>query len=212
MGATKYWLVAVFAIAIGCNGTIGAKELTNGRSVDPGAPPTTPTDPGTDPPSPDPDTPPLPGVCADGAFPTPIPDCDPTPVPDSGDPYADCVARINQFRLDCQCLPPLERWVDGESCADGNAEYDSEFGFHASFEDQPCGTGARGQNECPGWASDAQVIGECLQVMWAEGPEDGDPGTINGHYESMASTLFTKVACGFYTTPEGAVWGVQNFD
>jgi len=56
------------------------------------------------------------------------------------------------------------------------------------------------------------LIDGCLQVMWDEGPEDGDPGTVNGHYLSMSSTSFTQVACGFYTTPGGQVWGVQNFD
>jgi hypothetical protein len=126
--------------------------------------------------------------------------------------HADCVARINQFRWECQCLPPLARWVDGESCTDGNAEYDSVNGIHASFYDLPCGSGARAQNECPGWPSNSQVLIGCLQAMWAEGPEDGDPNTVNGHYESMASTTYTQVACGFFTTPSGSVWGVQNFD
>ncbi len=64
----------------------------------------------------------LPGECGDGPLSAPIVPCQPTPVPDTGDPYADCVARINQFRADCQCLPPLERWTDGESCADEHAQ------------------------------------------------------------------------------------------
>jgi hypothetical protein len=122
------------------------------------------------------------------------------------------VARINQFRWECQCLPPLTRWVDGEDCTDGNAAYDSVNGAHASFYDLPCGSGGRAQNECPGWPSNDQVIAGCLQAMWDEGPEDGDPDTVNGHYESMATTSYTQVACGFFTTPSGDVWGVQNFD
>ena len=153
-----------------------------------------------------------PGGCAAGPLADPIPNCSPDPLPSTGDAHADCVARINQFRWECQCLPPLARWVDGESCTDSNAEYDSVNGVHASFYDIPCGSGARAQNECPGWPSNQQVITGCLQAMWDEGPEDGNPDTVNGHYESMASTTYTQVACGFFTTPTGSVWGVQNFD
>ncbi|KPK14944.1 MAG: hypothetical protein AMJ62_11255 [Myxococcales bacterium SG8_38] len=151
-------------------------------------------------------------TCDGGPLATPIADCDPEPPPSSGNIHADCIARINQFRWECQCLPPLTRWSDGEACADGNAEYDSTNGVHASFYAQPCGMGARAQNECPGWPSTERVITGCLRAMWEEGPEDGNPNTVNGHYESMASTGYTRVACGFYTTPSGAVWGVQNFD
>lgn len=150
--------------------------------------------------------------CEGGPLPEPIANCAPTPVPDTGDPYADCVARINQLRWDCQCLPPIARWADGEACTDANAEYDSVNGPHASFFDQPCGSGARAQNECPGWSSNESVVDGCLQLMWDEGPEDGDPSTENGHYETMASATYSRVACGFYTTPTGDVWGVQNFD
>ena len=106
----------------------------------------------------------------------------------------------------------MNRWLSGESCTDGNAEYDSNNGVHASFYDMPCGTGARAQNECPNWPSNAHVINGCLQAMWDEGPEDGNPDTVNGHYVSMATTTYTQVACGFFTTPSGRVWGVQNFD
>ena len=153
-----------------------------------------------------------PDPCAGGPLPAPIPNCNPTPSPDTGDIHADCVARINQFRWDCQCLPPLPRWTDGEACADSNAQYDSTNGVHASFYAMPCGSGARAQNECPGWPSNDHVITGCLKSMWDEGPEDGNPDTVNGHYESMATTTYTRVACGFYTTPSGQVWGVQNFD
>jgi hypothetical protein len=150
--------------------------------------------------------------CANGPLAAPIPSCNPTPPPATGDIHADCVARINQFRWECQCLPALQRWLDGESCTDSNAEYDSANGVHASFYDMPCGSGARAQNECPGWPSNDHVINGCLQSMWDEGPEDGNPDTVNGHYETMATTTYTRVACGFHTTSSGAVWGVQNFD
>lgn len=152
------------------------------------------------------------GACAGGPLATPLPNCNPEPPPSTGDLHSDCVARINQLRWECQCLPPIDRWNDGESCADGNAEHDSTYGIHASFYDLPCGTGARAQNECPGWPSADRVIADCLQQMWNEGPEDGDPITVNGHYESMASTNYAQVACGFFTTPSGDVWAVQNFD
>ncbi len=224
MKAWFIWLGAVLAIAMGCEGAIGTREFTGEpRSVDAGVPPIDlpdgsvepPMDAGMNPDSgmdPDAGMNPDAGPCANCPFATPLPSCQPTPVPNTGDPHADCVARINQFRWDCQCLPPLARWTDGEACADGNAEYDSINGPHASFTAQPCGSGARAQNECPGWGSNEQVIDGCLQVMWDEGPEDGDPGTVNGHYMNMSSISFSQVACGFYTTPGGQVWGVQNFD
>jgi hypothetical protein len=152
------------------------------------------------------------GPCANGPLATPIPDCSPELLPSTGDAHADCVERINQFRWECQCLPPLARWVDGEACTDSNAAYDSVNGVHASFLGMPCGSGGRAQNECPAWPSNDQIVTGCLQTMWDEGPEDGNPDTVNGHYESMASTSYTQVACGFFTTLSGDVWGVQNFD
>jgi len=220
---TRAWLVALLALALGCDGVIGdsddvvlerAQDAGSGTDAGTDAGTGTATDAGTA----------TGGVgsnggtggdggpCANGPLATPISNCEPDPLPSSGDLHADCVARINRFRWECQCLPPLTRWVDGEDCTDGNAAYDSVNGVHASFYDLPCGSGGRAQNECPGWPSNEQVINGCLQAMWDEGPEDGNPDTVNGHYESMASTSYTQVACGFFTTPSGDVWGVQNFD
>lgn len=151
-----------------------------------------------------------PGDCDDGPLSAPIGGCQPTPVPDTGDPYADCVARINQFRFDCQCLGPLERWTDGEACADQHAQYDSEQATaHAGFIDNICDPRGSAQNECPGWGSESQVISSCLQMMWDEGP--GEPYSEHGHYINMSNTSYNRVACGFYTTPGGSVWAVQNF-
>jgi hypothetical protein len=45
--------------------------------------------------------------------------------------------------------------------------------------------------------------------MWAEGP--GADFQTHGHYINMSSTKYTKVACGFYETPTGSVWAVQDF-
>ncbi len=70
--------------------------------------------------------------CAGGPLAAPIPGCMPTALPSTGDPAEDCVRRINQFRWECQCLPPLARWTDGEACADQDAEYDSTRTPHAS--------------------------------------------------------------------------------
>ena len=218
---TRAWLVALLALALGCDGVIGTGDGVGlQRALDAGTTPgPTPDasiegdasipdggsemDAGVDGDA---------GPCAGGPLGAPLPHCDPEPLPGTGDPHADCVDRINQFRSECQCLPPLARWVDGEDCTDGNAAYDSVNGVHASFSALPCGSGGRAQNECPGWGSNDQVIDGCLQAMWDEGPEDGDPDTVNGHYESMASTSYTQVACGFFTTPSESVCGVQNFD
>ena len=217
---TRAWLIALLALTLACEGSIetpdgidrqGAPNVGTdaGTDADAGTDTDAGTDAGTDT---DTGTGGSPGQCAGGPLAAPIPNCNPGPAPSSGDIHADCVARINQFRWECQCLPPLARWVDGEACTDSNAEYDSLNGVHASFSAMPCSGGARAQNECPNWSSNDQVITGCLQAMWDEGPEDGDSNTVNGHYESMASTSYTQVACGFFTTPTSKVWGVQNFD
>jgi uncharacterized protein YkwD len=116
-----------------------------------------------------------------------------------------CVDRINGFR-DSIGLPPLGRWSDAESCADGQARADSEENA-AHFAFGQCDEYA--QNECPGWPSYDDVIEGCLQMMWDEGP--GDDYSAHGHYINMTNTAYTEVACGFYTTPDGAVWAVQDF-
>ena len=152
------------------------------------------------------------GDCSNGPLGAPLANCQPDPIESTGDPYADCVTRINQLRWECQCLPPLQRWTEAEGCADQHAEYDSTRSAHAGFSENICSPRGWAQNECPGWRSTEHVISGCLQAMWDEGPEDGDPNTVNGHYEGMASTSYTQVACGFFTTPTGKVWGVQNFD
>ncbi len=208
---TRFLLVAALALASGCQGAISdepprAFDADAGTDAGADAGAGAGGEGGTGGSGGDP------GQCAGGPLASPIPNCTPTPVPNTGDIHADCVARINQFRWDCQCLPPLSRWVSGESCTDSNAEYDSVNGVHASFSAIPCGTGSRAQNECPNWPSNEVIISGCLQAMWDEGPEDGNPNTVNGHYESMATSTYTRVACGFFTTPSGNVWGVQNFD
>ena len=148
--------------------------------------------------------------CTDGPLAEPIAGCTPGPVPDSGNFEADCVARINQFRWDCQCLPPLDRWTDGEACADEHAAYDSTNGVHAGFREDICTPRGWAQNECPEWGSEASIVDGCLQMMWDEGP--GEDFNEHGHYINMSSTTYTKVACGVYTTDAGKVWSVQNFE
>lgn len=127
----------------------------------------------------------------------------------ANDPYdqyrQDCVDKINSYRATLD-LPPYERWTEAESCSDGEAESDSQTGTaHGAFG--ACGESA--QNECPGWGSLDSIIDGCLDMMWAEGP--GDNFQEHGHYINMSSTRYSKVACGFYVTAEGAVWSVQNF-
>ncbi|KPK14945.1 MAG: hypothetical protein AMJ62_11260 [Myxococcales bacterium SG8_38] len=148
--------------------------------------------------------------CDSGPLESPITGCRPEPLPSSGDPYGDCVTRINQLRWECQCLPPLERWTEAEGCADQHAEYDSTRGPHAGFTDNICSPRGWAQNECPGWNSTEHVVTGCLQAMWDEGP--GEPYSAHGHYINMTNPSYRRVACGFYETADGSLWSVQNFE
>jgi hypothetical protein len=147
--------------------------------------------------------------CSNGPLNAPVANCQPAPLASSGDPYADCVTRINQLRWECQCLPALQRWTEAEGCADQHAEYDSTRRPHAGFSDDICSPRGWAQNECPGWRSTEQVITGCLQAMWDEGP--GEPYSEHGHYINMTNPSYSMVACGFYGTADGSFWSVQNF-
>jgi hypothetical protein len=145
-----------------------------------------------------------------------VPDyeCEPE-APDTGDYYADCVARVSQFRA-CVCLPPLERNYDAEACLDQQAEYDSDQDqAHAGFSDNVCQPTGNSQNECPGWGNATQVVEGCIQQMFDEGlpPEDPCDGQCyqeHGHFINMTSTSVTSVACGMFDGDNG-FWAVQNF-
>ena len=117
-----------------------------------------------------------------------------------------CVDIINMYRATLG-LPPYVRWVDGEDCAADEARQDSESGEpHGAFGQ--CDESA--QNECPGWSGPPEdMIGPCLELMWAEGP--GADFQQHGHYINMSSTDYTEVACGFSETSSGDIWAVQNF-
>jgi hypothetical protein len=143
--------------------------------------------------------------CETGPLPAPIPGCAPAPMPGSGDIHQDCVDRINQLRWECQCLPPLQRWSDAETCSDAQSSDDQNGGGpHANFGQ--CGENA--QNTCPDWPSEQIIIAGCLQSMWDEGP--GEPFSEHGHYINMSNPAYTKVACGF-SSSGGEVWSNQNF-
>ncbi|MFO0553908.1 MAG: hypothetical protein U0271_36340 [Polyangiaceae bacterium] len=143
-------------------------------------------------------------MCANGPLAEPIPNCAPTPLASTGDLHQDCVDRINQFRHDCQCLPPLARWTDGEACTDSQSADDQTANApHGNFGS--CGEFA--QNTCPNWGSESDVVNNCLQAMWDEGP---GPFDQHGHYVNMSNTDYSKVACGFSSSGQG-VWSNQNF-
>jgi hypothetical protein len=122
------------------------------------------------------------------------------------DPAQICVDFINQKRSTLG-LPPYQRWTAEESCAAGEAQADYIADeAHSAFPS--CGEWA--QNECPGWPGPPEgMIEGCLQMMWDEGPGPFDQG--HGHYINMSSTQYTRVACGFYVTPNGSVWAIQDF-
>lgn len=142
--------------------------------------------------------------------------CKLSPPASTGDLYQDCVDRINQFLTQCACLPALARRKDGEACANQMAEYDAgKDTAHAGIRAKICEPGGS-QNECPGYSSNNQVIGLCMQQMWDEGPPPtstctGDCYEEHGHFINMTDKDVKQVACGFYTTAAGKVWAVQNF-
>ncbi len=155
----------------------------------------------------------VPSACAAGPLALPLAGCMPPVPPSTGDPQQDCVDRINQFRRECQCLPPLQRWTEGEACASREAMLDQETRTaHNGFRMGLCGAGSA-QNECPGWLGWGSVEGTiagCLQQMWDEGPGDFYGPPAHGHYLNMSSRSHTRVACGFFSSG-GATTAVQNF-
>jgi hypothetical protein len=52
------------------------------------------------------------------------------------------------------------------------------------------------------------MIDDCLRQMWNEGPGEFP---AHGHYENMASTRSTQVACAVHTMHDGRLWAVQDF-
>lgn len=138
---------------------------------------------------------------------TPNYQCRPTPPPATGDARADCVARINQFRA-CVCLPPLQRWVEAESCVTEDAAYDRAHNSpHAGFIAKICSPQGFAQNECIGG-----TLNNCIQSMFDEGPPPQSPCTgscyqAHGHFINMTNTSYSRVACGF-----DGDWAAQNFE
>jgi hypothetical protein len=128
----------------------------------------------------------------------------------SVDPYASarqtCVDRVNTLRA-TKGLGPIPRLASAEDCADSQAKKDSESGVaHSAFGDcvnEVQGWTGAAQNECPGYDSVASTLSTCIDQMWAEGPG-------GGHYDNMVSDS-DFMACGFYTTPNGKVWMIQDF-
>jgi hypothetical protein len=112
-----------------------------------------------------------------------------------------CWSTINEYRKRAG-LEPYERWTDAESCSDGEAASDAQTKrAHGAFP--RCGEFA--QNECPGTPGPPEEgIPSCLAMMWDEGPG-------GGHHDNMASTKYTKAACGVFVTASGSIWSVQNF-
>jgi len=112
-----------------------------------------------------------------------------------------CFKVINAYREQIGAKA-LKHWTKGESCADDSAKSDAASNTaHGSFPN--CGEFA--QNECPSYPSSvSENLPECLADMWAE-------GRGGGHYDNMASSKYTEVACGIHELPNGDFWSVQNF-
>lgn len=131
------------------------------------------------------------------------------------------VAIINGFRATLN-LPPLQRWTDGEACANQSAQVDAQRNQpHFSFDNGSC-PGVLAQNTCPGWPSldsitqDQPNFLSCLHSMWNEGPPPTTPCTgdcfaAHGHFINMSNPQFTKVAIGIFQMPNGNFWININF-
>jgi len=190
-------LLLVLPLAVGCNrGSDSPPPSTPPGYPAPGqwVPPPQPTAP---PPSPSPFPVPWWQPPPQNSFPFP---------PVFSDPGQRCVDTVNQYRQS-QRLPPVGRWLMAEGCTSAEARDSAASGQpHGAFG--RCGELA--QNVCPAWSGTAdQVTGPCIQSMWNEGP-GGDFAT-HGHYLNLTSTRFTRVACGYFTTPQGSTWAVLNF-
>lgn len=122
------------------------------------------------------------------------------------------INQINQHRATVG-LPALQRWVDGEACADNSSKTDAESNTpHGSIADCK----VRAQNTCPDYPSVEAARTQCLQQMWNEGPPAYKPCTgacyqQHGHYINMTNPDYTKVAVGIYQRANGKVWVNMNF-
>lgn len=118
-----------------------------------------------------------------------------------------CLQIIN---MDRKSLPtpsaPLTAATAQEACVDSESKADYTADTpHAAFG--KCKE--RAQNECPDWPGPpTAIMKKCLADMWAEGPP---PAGQNNHWQNMGNSKYTKVACGFYQTPNGRWWATQDF-
>ena len=123
-------------------------------------------------------------------------------------PQQDCVDKINELRATIG-LVPLQRWKDQESCVDRTIQVDADAGqYHKSIRSgDNCGAGA--QNVCAGsaYSSINDLINKCPLDQWRESEDDGP----QGHYENLATSTATHVACGFYEKSDGSIWSNMNF-
>jgi len=124
-------------------------------------------------------------------------------------PEQDCVDKINELRATIG-LYPLQRWNDAESCVTRTIQVDVDSGqYHYSIRNgDNCGAGA--QNVCAGsaYSSISDLINKCPLDHWRESEDEGMPQT---HYQNLASTSATHVACGFYKKSDGSIWSNMNF-
>jgi uncharacterized protein YkwD len=121
-----------------------------------------------------------------------------------------CVDDINQYRATLG-RPAYARSSALEAYASAGAESDGQSGnAHGHFGATSGGNGiAFAENEVPGWPGKSfgglnGVIDGGLKAMWDEGPG-------GGHYDNMASTSYTSVGCGTYTTSTGDIWVTIDF-
>lgn len=101
---------------------------------------------------------------------------------------------------------PYQRWREGESCANEQAQVDSVKGPHYSAQHGGwCGGQAYEQNTFPSSWDIPSVYKFGLQGMWDEVPPN------NGHRLALENRNYTSVAIGLYKVSDGQYWINMNF-
>jgi hypothetical protein len=109
--------------------------------------------------------------------------------------HEECVDYTNMYRVD-NGRAPVVRDQELEDYADEGAEHDHDASPHDHFVATSGGGIAFAENECPHWDLSfgggdlTQLVRECIDAFFSEGPG-------GGHYENMMGD-YGSLGCGIY--------------